>query len=189
MSLGMSLNTFHTSQYVPLMFIQNIEKNNFFFLNPELTFFTQTKVGTYFILVSFMAHPMSFLAPFLDTFDLHLDTCITHYVVPNFHFSSIVKLLKRKEKIFWCVLAVSILVPFLSLFTLVIILHHTPIILHHWSITCLFSFHLVIFCCWHHISIGFFLICSFHPNIHNIPITCLSLKKHYCPPSHSLKVQ
>ncbi len=94
----MSLNTFHTSQYVPLMFIQNIEFFFFFFSKLDLTFFTQMKVGTYFILVSFMAHPMSFLAPFLNALDLHLDTCITHYVVPNFHFSSIVKLLKRKEK-------------------------------------------------------------------------------------------
>lgn len=40
-----------------------------------------------------------------------------------------------------------------------------------------------------HISIGFFPICNFHPNIHNIPITRLFLKKHYCLPSHSLGVQ
>ncbi len=171
------------------MFIQNIFKNKFFFSKLELTFFTQMKVETYFILMSFMAHPMSFLAPFLDALDLHLDTCITHYVVPNFHFWSIVKLFKRKEKNFWCVLVVSILVPFLSLFTPFIILHLTPIISHHRSIPCLFFFHLVIFCCWLHISIGFFPICNFHPNIRNIPITCLFLKKHYCMPSHSLGVQ
>ncbi len=106
MSLGMSLNTFHTSQYVPLMFIQNIKKTIFFFSKFELTFFTQMKVGTYFILVSFMAHPMSFSAPFLDALDLHLDTCITHYVVPNFHFHPLSNCSKEKKRSFgvccWC---------------------------------------------------------------------------------------